>query len=32
VDGSIEAKTNLLDGYSDSLKMTADALEEQDTT
>jgi hypothetical protein len=32
VDGSIEAKTQLLDHYSRGLSMTADALEQQDST
>lgn len=30
VDGSITAKTNLLDYYADGLRVTADALEQQD--
>jgi hypothetical protein len=32
VDGSITAKTELLDYYSDGLRYTADALEQQDST
>ena len=31
VDGSIGAKTELLDYYSDGLRTTADALEQQDS-
>jgi hypothetical protein len=31
VDGSIEAKTELLDYYSYSLRTTADSLEQQDS-
>ncbi|OLO99762.1 hypothetical protein BVU76_24130 [Mycolicibacterium porcinum] len=30
VDGSITAKTDLLDYYADGLRLTADALEQQD--
>ncbi|WP_166906854.1 WXG100 family type VII secretion target [Mycobacterium sp. DL440] len=30
VDGSITAKTDLLDYYADGLQLTADALEQQD--
>ncbi|OBB19780.1 hypothetical protein A5761_06495 [Mycolicibacterium setense] len=30
VDGSITAKTNLLDYYAEGLQVTADALEQQD--
>ncbi|MCV7067871.1 hypothetical protein H7H51_23175 [Mycolicibacterium farcinogenes] len=30
VDGSITAKTDLLDFYADGLRVTADALEQQD--
>jgi hypothetical protein len=32
VDGSIEAKTQLLDFYARGLMITADALEQQDST
>jgi hypothetical protein len=31
VDGSIDAKTELLDYYADGLRLTADALEQQDS-
>jgi hypothetical protein len=31
VDGSIDAKTELLDYYSEGLRVTADALEQQDS-
>lgn len=31
VDGSIDAKTGLLDYYADGLKLVADALEQQDS-
>ena len=31
VDGSIDAKTELLDYYSHGLRITADALEQQDS-
>jgi hypothetical protein len=31
VDGSIDAKTELLDYYAEGLRITADALEQQDT-
>jgi hypothetical protein len=31
VDGSIDAKTGLLDYYSEGLRTTADTLEQQDT-
>jgi hypothetical protein len=31
VDGSIDAKTGLLDYYADGLKVVADALEQQDS-
>lgn len=30
VDGSIDAKTNLLDSYSEGLRTAADTLEQQD--
>jgi hypothetical protein len=30
VNGSVDAKTDLLDGYSDSMRTTASALEQQD--
>lgn len=30
VNGSIDAKTDLLDGYSDGLRTAADTLEQQD--
>src|SRR5262249_28046667 len=32
VHGSIDAKTDLLDGYSDGLRTAANTLEEQDQT
>ncbi|MCT7659699.1 hypothetical protein [Mycobacterium deserti] len=32
VDGSIDAKTELLDYYAEGLRVVADALEQQDST